>query len=278
MNSNQNILSAEELKDERLKRFEERQNNRLNRYEELADKASEKSTVYFKRSSEMAECIPFGQPILVGHHSEKRDRNFRAKIHSTMGKSVEEMKKAEYYENKAASVGKGGISSDDPNAIEKLQSKLEALQQAQERMKAANKLIRKVADHDARLKGLIELGLSEKVALEALNPKYGSIGFPSYSLQNNNAEINRLKKRISDLQVLENRTAQEVENELYKYQECKIENRCMFIFDGKPTEEVRQILKSNGFKWSPSRGAWVRQLNANGIGASKRVISLLKEI
>lgn len=278
MNSNQNILSAEELKDERLKRFEERQNNRLSRYEELADKANSKSTAYFQRSSEMADCIPFGQPILVGHHSEKRDRNFRAKIHSTMGKSVEEMKKAEYYENKAASVGKGGISSDDPNATDKLQSKLEALQQAQERMKAANKLIRKVTDYDARLAGLIELGFSEKMALEALNPKYGSIGFASYSLQNNNAEINRLKKRISELQALENRASQEIENELYKYEECKIENRCMFIFDGKPTEEIRQILKGNGFKWSPSRGAWVRQLNANGIHASKRVMNLLQNI
>lgn len=273
---NQINLSTEELKDKRLKRFEERQSNRLNRYEELADKANAHSAALATRSNQMADCIPFGQPILIGHHSEKRDRNFRAKIHTIMGKSVQEMKKAEYYGNKAASVGTGGISSDDPNATDKLQAKLEALQEAQERMKTANKLIKKVAGYDTRLAGLVNLGFSEKVALEALNPKYSSIGFAGYSLQNNNAEINRLKKRIAELQALENRIAQEVENELYKYSECKIENRCMFIFDGKPTDEVRQILKSNGFKWSPSRGAWVRQLNVNGIYASKRVINLLQ--
>lgn len=266
------------IKAERLNRYEERQQNRLDRYEALADKATVKSTVLATRSNQMAECIPFGQPILVGHHSEKRDRNFRSKIHSIMGKSVQEMKKAEYYKNKADSVGKGGISSDDPNAIEKLKSKLEKLQQAQELMKKANKLIKKFPEHNARLEGLIELGFSEEKAIDVLNPKYGSIGFASYSLQNNNAEINRLKKRIAELQALENRTSNEVENDLYKYTECKIENRCMFIFDGKPMEEIRQILKSNGFKWSPSRGAWVRQLNANGIYASKRVISLIDQL
>lgn len=266
------------IKAERLNRYEERQQNRLDRYEALADKATAKSTTLATRSNQMAECIPFGQPILVGHHSEKRDRNFRSKIHSIMGKSVQEMKKAEYYQNKADSVGKGGISSDDPNAIEKLKSKLEKLQQAQELMKKANKLIKKFPEHNARLEGLIELGFSEEKAIDVLNPKYGSIGFASYSLQNNNAEINRLKKRIAELQTLENRTSNEVENDLYKYTECKIENRCMFIFDGKPTEEIRQILKSNGFKWSPSRGAWVRQLNANGIYASKRVISLIDQL
>lgn len=266
------------IKAERLNRYEERQQNRLDRYEALADKAASKSTAFATRSNQMAECIPFGQPILVGHHSEKRDRNFRSEIHSIMGKSVQEMKKAEYYQNKADSVGKGGISSDDPNAIEKLKSKLEKLQQAQELMKKANKLIKKFPEHNARLEGLIELGFSKEKAIDVLNPKYGSIGFASYSLQNNNAEINRLKKRIAELQTLENRTSNEVENDLYKYTECKIENRCMFIFDGKPTEEIRQILKSNGFKWSPSRGAWVRQLNANGIYASKRVISLIDQL
>lgn len=266
------------IKAERLNRYEERQQNRLDRYEALADKATANSTALATRSNQMAECIPFGQPILVGHHSEKRDRNFRSKIHSIMGKSVQEMKKAEYYQNKADSVGTGGISSDDPSAVSKLQSKLEKLQKAQELMKQANKLIKKTPDHNARLAGLIELGFSEEKAKDILNPQYGSIGFASYSLQNNNAEINRLKKRITGLQALENRTAKEVEKELYKYSECKIENRCMFIFDGKPNDEIRQILKSNGFKWSPSRGAWVRQLNANGIYASKRVISLIDQL
>lgn len=268
----------DEIKQARLSRFEERKQNRLERFENLATKANEKSNELYSRSKKMADCIPFGQPILVGHHSEKSDRNFRAKIHNTMGASVKEMQKAEYYENKINSIGKNGISSDDPNAIDKLNNKLKSLQEVQEKMKKANKLIKKINDELELISELVKLGFSETTAKEVITPKYGCAGFPSYRLQNNNAEINRLKKRVVELDALENREEAEQKTDLYTYKECKIENRCMFIFDGKPEEEIRSILKSHGFKWSPSRGAWVRQLNANGIYNSKKVISLLNEI
>lgn len=35
------------------------------------------------------------------------------------------------------------------------------------------------------------------------------------------------------------------------------------------------MLKRNGFKWSPSRGAWVRQLNNAGIYAASQVRKVL---
>lgn len=52
--------------------------------------------------------------------------------------------------------------------------------------------------------------------------------------------------------------------------------RIQLIFDGKPDEETRNLLKSNGFRWSPSFGAWQRQLNNNGIYATKSVLEKLK--
>ena len=45
-----------------------------------------------------------GQPILVGHHSEKGDRRYREKIHNTFGKSFEKKDKAKYYADKAESI------------------------------------------------------------------------------------------------------------------------------------------------------------------------------
>ncbi len=261
-----------------LNRYEERQAQRKERYEELAQKASGKSANLATRSTDMAKLIPFGQPIMIGHHSEKQDRKFREKIFTVMGQSVQEQNKAEHYARKAESVGKGGISSDDPDAIGKLESKLQAMQDTQKKMKLANKLIKKVQDSQDRINGLLDLGYDQKTVLEILDNRYGYIGFPSFTLTNRNAEINRLKKRIEQLKALENRTEQTIENELYEYKECKIENRCMFIFEGKPIDEIRQILKSNGFKWSPSRGAWVRQLTANGIYASKKVMQSLNSI
>src|SRR5947207_1571026 len=72
----------------------------------------------------MADAIPFGQPILVGHHSEKRDRRFRARIDGKFRKGIALHKKAEDLKHRAASVGTAGISSDDPEAIEKLREKV----------------------------------------------------------------------------------------------------------------------------------------------------------
>lgn len=69
--------------------FEERRERRIGRAEELAEKNKNLSKSLFEKSGKMAEVIPFGQPILVGHHSEKADRNYRNKIQNKMSKSVE---------------------------------------------------------------------------------------------------------------------------------------------------------------------------------------------
>lgn len=39
--------------------------------------------------------------------------------------------------------------------------------------------------------------------------------------------------------------------------------RLQLVFDGKPSDEVREALKHWGFRWSPKNGAWQRQLTGN---------------
>ena len=85
---------------------EERKQARIERYHYLAENASKESNDLLNKSSRMAEAIPFGQPILIGHHSEQRDRNYRNKIWNTIGKSVKAAEKAEYYEQKAKAAEK----------------------------------------------------------------------------------------------------------------------------------------------------------------------------
>lgn len=53
--------------------------------------------------------------------------------------------------------------------------------------------------------------------------------------------------------------------------------RIQLLFDGKPCEETRTLLKSYGFKWSPKNMAWQRVLNNNGKYAAGKVIEKLKE-
>ena len=152
------------------------------------------------------------------------------------------------------------IKSTDVNATEKLEAKIAKLKNLQERMRNANKAIRlkDVEKGNAQLK---EQGFTEQQIKDLRTPDFcGRLGFPSYALQNNNANIRRLE-------------ALERETDLYRF--FVDDNRCQFEFDGKPEENVRSLLKSNGFKWSHTRSTWVRQFNDNGMRASRYVMSAL---
>ena len=264
-------------KKERLKMnvYEEKQEAKKNYYEKKAAQARAKSNAECNIASNMGKNIPMGQPILIGHHSENRDRRYREQMGKHMDNSIKEMKKAEYYDCKAESVGMGGISSDDPDAIEKLQAKLDKLQKSQERMKAANKAIR-IKDIEKGNAKLIRQGFTQEQIEKVRTPDFcGRIGFPSYALQNNNAKIDRLKKRIESLKKAADREPVTVEKEGYTYKEE--DNRCQFVFDGKPESDIRDILKGWSFRWSPSHGAWVRQLTENGRYAAIQVMDKLDE-
>ncbi|MBZ4187664.1 DUF3560 domain-containing protein [Niabella beijingensis] len=101
--------------------FEQRKQNRIEYAKQQAEKNRQKGDNLYNHATEMQSVIPFGQPILIGHHSEKRDRNYRNKIHNTFGKAFEAMDKAKYYEQKAETIAdNNAISSDDPQALDKL--------------------------------------------------------------------------------------------------------------------------------------------------------------
>lgn len=244
--------------------YEEKRQARINRYKELAEKNQIISNQLSNKAHAMAETIPFGQPIIVGHHSEKKDRVYMAKIEQTFKKSMEINKKAEYYTQKAeVAINNSSISSDNPKGIELLKEKLNNLQNLQEIMKAANKIVRnKKISKQEKIQEIIKLGLTEESAKEALTPNFcGEIGFPSYQLQNNNAKINSVKKRIIELEKrAEEKTTEEVINNI-KIIDNVEENRLQIFLDDIPTLEIRQKLKRNGFKWSRFNRCWQRYRN-----------------
>ncbi|MCZ4061033.1 hypothetical protein O3W44_20995 [Pantoea sp. LMR881] len=71
--------------------------------------------------------------------------------------------------HRAERIGTGGISSDDPDAIYKLELKLENLQKSHAIMIAGNKVLRKksLSDED-KIEQLFCLGFSEKHAKEVV--------------------------------------------------------------------------------------------------------------
>ena len=272
--------------------YEEKQAARKLRLLDAADRHEEKASTAYARSdlSESASGIPLGQPILVGHHSEGRHRRAIARAHAAMDKSVEHGKTADKLRSKAAGVGTGGISSDDPDALEKLREKLANLETAQANMKAANRIVRKWSkkgvthetegtqfDSYAAELAAVADHFSAALARKILEPYCGRVvAFESYQLTNNNAKIKSAKDRIAQLEKLaEATTKRQVIQGVCDLVENAEENRVQFIFDGKPSAEVRKVLKSHGFRWAPSQEAWQRQLTNNARYSAKMVLRAL---
>jgi hypothetical protein len=80
--------------------------DRAARLGERAERAAEESAALWRRGDGMAEAIPLGQPILVGHHSEQRDRRYRERIHGVFTKAAEAGRKAGYLEQRAVSAAR----------------------------------------------------------------------------------------------------------------------------------------------------------------------------
>lgn len=224
--------------------YADKQNNKYIRYSELATKAKEQSKAAYERSNSAVAGIPFGQPILVGHHSEGAHRAALKRCHNAMDKFVELKDKSEHYENKAeATLNNNAISSDDPAAIKKLQEKLEKLETERQEIKDHNKKAR----------------------------AEGKEGSASWVLSNLGQNIRSVKQRIKYLERMGK--MEEIEE---KYGEItlkvdKEDNRVRLFFPGKPSEEIRSKLKGRGFRWSPYNGCWQRQVSDWAISCARDI-------
>jgi hypothetical protein len=254
-----------------LNTYEEKKAARIARYRELAANARGESQRRYTTARKMADCIPFGQPILIGHHSEQRDRNFRKRIHQNYDKAFKASEKADYYERRAEyAESNRAISSDDPEVIRKIKEKIDSLVQSQETMKLANKAVKKNDSEALKL-----LGFTDQQIENLMTPnRLGLVGFPSYSLTNNLSNINRLKKRLQYLERKQAVPTQEKEFNGVRIVENVEENRVQIIFPGKPAQQVRDYLKSHGFRWSPSNGCWQRQRSYDATYYAEKAVKI----
>lgn len=202
----------------------------------------------------------------------------KEKQNAARDRNLEEWNYIQGLLDKIRSVGTGGISSDDPQAAEKLEAKLAALEKHQEMMKAANAAIRMKdpAKGDAKL---AELGYTPEDIAKLREPDFcGRIGYPAYALQNNNANIRRIRGRIAELKKRTESTPEGWEFDGGRVVVNTTENRLQVIFDGKPDADVRTELKGEGFRWAPSQGAWQRQLTDNAMRAAHRLKCIAPQV
>ena len=172
--------------------------------------------------------------------------------------------------DKIRSTGMGGISADDPQAVQKLEKKLESLEKSQETMKAVNAYYRKHKTLDG-CPHLLPEQLEKLKADMASSWHLGDKPFATWALSNNSAEIRRVKDRIKSLS-----QQKEIGFVGWEFDGGKVEanteaNRLQIFFEDKPDEATREALKSNGFRWSPKAGVWQRQLTSNAYYAADYV-------
>lgn len=213
--------------------YQERLEDRRDRLERAAARARGEAAAQFRRADprEEASGIPFGQPILVGHHSERRHRRAVERMDAAMRRSIEADEAAQGYARAAERVGSAGVSSDDPAALVALRDQLRGLEAQRDRMKTVNLLIRKAAkaagidlkklgtreyagqreagqgSHEqaaAVLTKAQELGVTPSEAAMIAKTfriaPYNGLGYPGYALTNLGANMRRIQQRIESLE------------------------------------------------------------------------------
>jgi hypothetical protein len=258
--------------------YEERLAERRERMLARAEAMTARADARYAQARQMADAIPFGQPMMPDHYSYNRDRRYRDRIHAGFGRAFAEYKRAEELGQRAHGFGRHGISADDEGAPDKLRAKVEQLRSQRETMVRRNKLIRKhrAAGIDAQMAALIADGMTEERAHGLLHPQfaYYGQGYPSFTLSNLGANLRRYEQRLADIERARSLPVCEgtSNGDGVSWYEDRDANRVCVEFPGKPDAEVRTELKRAGFRWSPSLGRWQRQTSPEAVRRARLIV------
>ena len=102
------------------------------RLEELAHKRNREAVSLSRHADELSQAFYMGQPILIGHHSERKARKTQERMHSAQSKAVKAEKASNYWLYRATGVERFANMKNDPrtraNRIKTLLAELRDLQ------------------------------------------------------------------------------------------------------------------------------------------------------
>jgi len=182
--------------------YRERRERRAERRRQWAEGRADKAETAWKDSERATDGIPFGQPILAGHHSEKRHRAALKRADRKAEKAMEHSQMASRHAEAAATIEAQldtSIYDDDPDAIEQLRKRIEAREAKRERIKQFNRNRRKGSQDLSPLTPKEQ----DRLTTTAQTAPYllGADGqAPRYWLTNLGASINRDRKRLARLE------------------------------------------------------------------------------
>lgn len=238
----------------------------------LADKYAKKLADNFNAASHINLRCP--SMLIAGPANfpvRKKEQQVRA-----LEKNNQEYNDIQKYFDRIRKLGSndGIIRSSDANAVTLLQEKLDTLKQEQEKMKKVNAYYRKHKTLDGC--PVLTDEEIEKLKVEMKSSwHYQDKPYLSWQLSNNNQNIHSVEERLQRLKAEKEKDSSEYDSDFFKVVENTEIMRLQLFFDGKPEAEVRELVKHNGFKWSPKNGCWQRQLTNN---ARYSVKCLIKEL
>lgn len=252
--------------------YEAKRAARIERLRARAESKRAEAEATIEAGRKMAAVIPMGQPIHVGHHSEGRDRRYRAKIDRTFTKGFGALKEARDLDRRAQSAeANREISSDDPEAVEKLREKLAEHERQHATLLDVNRRLRTGASI-TDVAPMIDWWQDPIGRLRAIH----SLGHETIPTANSSAEGRRLRARIAELEAKAVAPAREP----VEIGEGRIEegdNRVRVIFPGKPAPAVIASLRASGFRWAPSVEAWQRHASEDAWCAARRILETMEK-
>lgn len=119
---------------------QERARRKAERLSGYAGNAIKRSDTYYEASQEGRDFLSLGEPIKIGHHSERRHRALIERNHNRMSKCVAEQDKADDYERRASywAAKANEINLSMPESLEYYEFKLEEAKLRHEGLKNGN--------------------------------------------------------------------------------------------------------------------------------------------
>ncbi|OWJ74554.1 DUF3560 domain-containing protein [Haematobacter genomosp. 1] len=120
----------------------ERAQMKADRLDAIADKRAAEASAFSRAANELSKAFEFGQPILVGHHSERKARKTQERMHSAQDKASKAHKAIGYWQYRAEGVEAHANHKNDPRVrARRIHGLLAELRDLQRKLNTAHKAL-----------------------------------------------------------------------------------------------------------------------------------------
>jgi hypothetical protein len=197
----------------------------------------------------------------------RRAQKANDREHNAQGECIHYAEKWDRVFRRICNPDTWSIRTEDPDAVAKIERRVEAIERTADRMVQLNTRYRQLLPKGADKKQPDREALAALIAEnpgceeELLRYSRGHFGgnwqpFPSWAITNARANQRRYEARAQYVERVQAQDVSEWEGTTARVVDNPEANRIQLYFPGKPDEVTRSDLKRHGFRWAPSEGAW----------------------